>query len=105
MLDGILMLPLLLAFFGLLLLWFLVIVPIQYFTFLVCGSLPRLLLLSPNHIVARQVDGFSFETKQMQRGENVPDGWWDASFAKRPVALTAVFSSLTLLALRSVLTI
>ncbi len=103
LLDAILMLPFLLVLFGLLVLWFLVIVPIQYVLFSVCGSLPRALLQSPNRIVARQLEGFSFQTRQTGKEENVPDGWWDASLERRPVTLTALFSSLVLLALKSVL--
>ncbi len=93
LLDAGLTISCFLGLFGLLLLWFLVIVPIQYFVFLVCGSLPRFLLRSRYRTAAR-IEGFGFQTKLLDKEDTTPEGWWDATFTKRPVALTALFSSL-----------
>lgn len=101
-LDALIMLPLLLAVIVLLCLWLVLIAPMQYFVFLLCGALPRSLLRSPQRVIARRDFG-SYETREIPRAVPVPQGWWDASLASRPVAITAAFSALLMLVLRALL--
>lgn len=102
LMNAVVMLPVLLVLVGLLVLWFLLIVPLQYFAFIVCGALPRTLLHSPDRVIA-QTEGFGFETKVVPKDGPMPEGWWDASFTRKPVAMTAAFSSLLSLALKAFL--
>jgi hypothetical protein len=99
--NTILMLPVLVAFVGLLAFWLLVIAPLQYFVFLLCGAVPRALLHSTERVIARMDGVFSFKAEAIPWDERIPDGWWDASFTRKPVALTATFSALLALAVRT----
>jgi hypothetical protein len=102
LLNVLVMLPVLLVLLGLFAAWFVFIVPLQYFVFIVCGALPRSLLQSPLRVIAR-TEGFGFETRLVATEEPVPTGWWDASFTRKPVAMTAALSSLLLLGVRALL--
>jgi hypothetical protein len=101
--DAVIMIPWLVALLALLTLWIIVIAPLQYFAFLVCGALPRSLRWSPQRVVARTTDPGDFEIEIVRRDAPIAEGWWDASLCRKPVTLTAGLSSLVLLGLRAAL--
>lgn len=85
-----------------LLVWLIVVVPLQYFVYLLCGAPARILNKSRRKTIA-QFKGHKLEVKQVSGDEKIPAGWWDASIADKPVAITGLFSSLFFLLLRSFL--
>lgn len=102
--DALIMLPFLIALIFLIVSWFIVIAPLQYFSFLICGALPRSLLQSPLRVIAH-TSGASYDTKQIPEDAPLPEGWWDASLSRKPVTLTAALSSLLTFGLRAFLEI
>jgi hypothetical protein len=72
LMNALLMLPVLLVLVGLLAAWLLLIAPLQYFVFIICGALPRTLLQSPHRVIAWS-EGFGFETKLIAE-DPVPTG-------------------------------
>jgi len=72
------------------------VAPLQYFIFLFAGAAPRTLgfFASEKHIALLKEDELRIE--RIEKNTNIPEGWWDASFSQKPVAVTAVISSLIL---------
>jgi hypothetical protein len=74
--------------------WLLLIVPAQYFLFLVSGSLSRIALTSSAQISSRIREG---QVELMETGPDVlqkPEGgWWDASMRYKPVTLASAFGA------------
>ena len=102
--DGIAGVFLALAFISLLTLWLIIVAPIQYFVFFLCGSLPRIMHVGPVRYIAK-IDPEGVTVDKIRPKEEIPNGWWDASFGTRPVAFTSLLSSLFLLLLDSILQI
>jgi hypothetical protein len=76
--------------------WFLVIVPLQYFVYLIAGAPGRLFAASDWRVIVRS--GLrNVEFREVNKNDPIPDGWWDASLHNRPVAVTSMFASLLLL--------
>ena len=83
--------------------WLLLIVPAQYFLFLLVGALSRTALTSSAQISARIQSG------HVELAETAPDdrpkpedGWWDASMRHKPITLASALGA-ALLFLLSVL--
>jgi hypothetical protein len=65
--------------FGILvLIWLLVVVPLQYFLFFICGAPARIIMCSE------------------ERPKDSPTGWWNASVMQNPVSITAGFAGMAL---------
>ena len=76
--------------------WFVVIVPLQYFVYLVAGAPGRLFAASDWRVIVHS--GLrNVEFREVHKDDPIPDGWWDASLHNRPVAVTSMFASLLLL--------
>lgn len=71
----------------------LVIGPLQYFVFLLCGSPARLLLRSDLRLISLETNNHT-ELRQIRNGEEVPAGWQDISLRKKPFTLTNVITLL-----------
>src|SRR5204863_5510738 len=54
----------------------LVVAPLQYFVFLLCGAPARLALASDRRVIARE-DNTQVEIKEVHDGEDIPAGWQD----------------------------
>jgi hypothetical protein len=74
--------------------WLVLVVPAQYFLFLLVGALSRVALTSSAQISARIQSG------RVEILENPPaarpkpeDGWWDASMRDKPVTLASAFGA------------
>jgi hypothetical protein len=74
--------------------WLVLIVPAQYFLFLLVGALSRVALTSSAQISARIQSG------RVEILENPPatrpkpeDGWWNASMRDKPVTLASAFGA------------
>lgn len=85
--DLLITIPLVLALAVGLLIWFLTIVPLQYFVYLVCGAPARFFARSSRQAIA-QIDGVRIEVAEIKADEKIPQGWWNASLGQKPVALT-----------------
>ncbi|HCA81863.1 MAG TPA: hypothetical protein DEP53_19195 [Bacteroidetes bacterium] len=79
--------------------WLVVVTPIQYFVFLICGAPARLFSQSTRRAVAR-LEGGWLEITEIDKSEKLTDGWWDASIAGKPVPITNLFASLVFLILK-----
>lgn len=86
----------------LLLLWLVVVVPIQYAVYLVCGAPARLAAESHWRPVARITSDMKLESKEMPLGEQVPEGWWDAGLFSKPVAMTGLIASFVLYVVKAI---
>lgn len=74
--------------------WLLLVMPAQYFLFLVVGSLSRVALTSSAQISARISQSGRVEfTESAPDGRRKPDGWWDASMRDKPVTLASAFGA------------
>ena len=76
-----------------LLMWLFVVVPLQYFVYLICGAPGRLISNSQRQAVAR-LKFSRLDVKEISKADEVSEGWWNASIADKPVAITSLFSSL-----------
>jgi hypothetical protein len=76
-----------------LLVWLVVIAPLQYVAFLVCGARARAALRSSERPIARFVGG-QLETKRIGPRDTVPTDWWDASLGQKPFAFTCLVQGL-----------
>lgn len=91
--DSILAVPFFLILTGVMIIWIVVVVPFQYFVYLICGAPIRFSLLSKRQIIA-QFKERKLEIKEISSDEEVPTGWWSASIIKKPIAVTNLFVSL-----------
>jgi hypothetical protein len=82
------------------LVWVLVVAPAQYFLYLVCGAPGRVFAGSRVRVTARFEGGTRLELREMERGANLPEGWWEAGIANKPVALTGALAALALTIVR-----
>jgi hypothetical protein len=76
-----------------LLAWMVVIAPLQYVAFLVCGASARTAMRSSKRAIARFEAGF-LETRDIGRNEKIPEGWWDTSLGQKPFAFTSLVQGL-----------
>ena len=72
--------------------WLVVIIPFQYFVFLICGSVSRIALNSSTRLVVW------FEDKELKfaehpLGEPIRSDGWDATMRNSPFKLTSAFSA------------
>lgn len=97
--DLFLGLPLTLVLAGILMAWMASIAPLVYFVNLVAGAPIRKFLRAPNQSIGRYKNG-SLEIKTIGKSEEIPAGWNKVGIRENPVAITALFTSLVLLALK-----
>ena len=91
--DTLLSIILILTLTAIMVIWLLVVVPIQYAVYLIIGAPGRFISKSRNLPIARLRDK-RLDVKEISIQEEVPEGWWHASLADKPVAITGLFSSL-----------
>ena len=74
--------------------WLILVVPAQYFLFLLVGALSRIALTSSAQISARIQSG-QVEILERPPGDRLKpeDGWWDASMRDKPVTLASAFGA------------
>jgi hypothetical protein len=74
--------------------WLVLVVPAQYFLFLVVGALSRIALTSTASISARIQSG-QVEFKECPPGSlpKKEDGWWDASMRNKPITMSSAFGA------------
>lgn len=97
--DRLVTIPFMLMLIGIAIIWLVVIVPLQYFMFLICGAPARAFQYSPQQTIAR-LKGSQLEVKEINTNEKVPEGWWSANLSQKPVAITNLFVALFLLILK-----
>ncbi|MDB5801256.1 MAG: hypothetical protein JWL63_2195 [Rhodocyclales bacterium] len=93
LLDYLFGLPLIVAFALGGIAWLLLVAPLQYFVFLICGAPSRLALRSAYRVNARMEDS-KLVYLQQEEPEKVPASFWDASLRDKPVVLAGMFSTL-----------
>jgi hypothetical protein len=94
--EYLLVLPLVLVFLVAALGWLLLIAPIQYFVFLVCGAPSRIATASSLQVFAK-LDGHKLSYGDQSDRDQAPKEWWDASMRSKPVTLANAFSAAALL--------
>jgi hypothetical protein len=75
--------------------WLIFIAPVQYFVFLICGSLARMALSSTYRVHAR-IEGAWLRYEDRKAGDEVMKGGWDASMVDKPVTITNAFAAAVL---------
>jgi hypothetical protein len=100
--DLILTIPFLIVLVGMVVIWIVVIVPLQYFLYLVCGAPARILSQSKQQPIA-QIKGTQLKVSEIGSAEKVPEGWWSASISQKPIAITNLFVSLFFLIFKSLI--
>ncbi len=88
---------------GAILLWVQIVVPVQYFVYLLCGAPGRVFHGSRDRVAARLVHGARLEVLAFGPGEEPQAGWWEAGLGGKPVALTGIVTALFLTILRWIL--
>jgi hypothetical protein len=91
--DLILTILFLLVLVGAMVVWLVVVAPLQYFVFLICGAPARILSQSKRQPIA-QLKGTQLTVNEIGSDEKVPEGWWSTSISQKPVAITNLFASL-----------
>jgi len=71
----------------------LVIGPLQYFVFLICGAPARVVLQSKRRLILRE-NNATTELKEIHDGDDVPADWKDISIQNKPFTLTNVIVAL-----------
>lgn len=79
--------------------WLLVVAPVQYFVYLVCGAPGRVFATSGRRVAARFTSDKRLETRVLPAGEEPGKGWWLSGIAGKPVAATGLLASLLFVAL------
>ncbi|GAB4363441.1 MAG: hypothetical protein Kow0042_01360 [Calditrichia bacterium] len=93
----------LLALFGIFIFaWLLVVVPLQYFVFLIAGAPARLMMNSRVRPVAR-LQGGKIYIDEIDSEKELPGGWWESGIAQKPVSITAAFAGMILWLLKMVM--
>jgi hypothetical protein len=82
--------------------WFVVVVPLQYFVYLVCGGPGRVFSRSTRRAIAR-LEGTRLEVKDTGEVKEIHPGWWDASIGNKPVTTANLLSSLFFLVVGPIL--
>jgi hypothetical protein len=82
------------AFFAFLVFWAIMIVPVQYFLFLVCGAPARKMIHSKVRSISKL--DFPFGVEIIEKGKPIPSGWWDSGFGEKPVTMTAAITGIVL---------
>ncbi|MFO7602715.1 MAG: hypothetical protein R6X06_02755 [Gammaproteobacteria bacterium] len=98
-LDLLLSVPLVLLICVILLIWAVVVVPLQYFIYLLAGAPARLYAQSAWRPVARLRPGGGLVVAEAPKADGPPRGWWDASLFASPVTMTALLSAMLLFVL------
>lgn len=75
------------------LVWFVVVVPVQYGAYLVCGAPIRFMLGSDRVAIARFA-GTQLHANEIDKKETGPEGWENVSISKSPVSMTNVLAAL-----------
>ena len=75
------------------LIWFIIVVPLQYVVYLVCGA-PIRLLRESDWVPITRLAGTQVKTDEISRKETVPAGWENVSITKSPVSMTNVLVAL-----------
>lgn len=75
------------------LVWFVVVVPVQYVVYLVCGA-PIRFMLSSNRIPIARFAGTWLHADEIDKKETEPEGWKNVSITKSPVSMTNVLAAL-----------
>ena len=88
-------LPLILLFVVASFAWLVLVAPLQYFLFLLCGAPSRIALRSHYRLHA-EVDGEIPSFRVLARYEEEPDSGWEASLRDKPVTLANAFGAATL---------
>lgn len=83
------------------LIWVIVVVPLQYFVYLICGAPGRAFFQSDRRPIA-QLRTRKLEVAEISKSEKIPDGWWDAGISDKPVSITNLFQSLFFLILQQI---
>jgi hypothetical protein len=79
--------------------WLLLVMPLQYLTFLICGAPVRAMMRSGVRTIAKH-ENEDYKAKIIRKTEELPEGWWDASFEKKPISLTNLFAAFVFLVLK-----
>jgi hypothetical protein len=72
--------------------WLIVIIPCQYFVFLICGSIPRLALNSSTRLVA-WFDGKQLKYDELPVSTAIRSDGWDATMRDNSFKVTSAFSA------------
>lgn len=94
-LDLVFGLPLIGAFVVASFAWLILIAPLQYFLFLVCGAPSRIALRSRYRLHA-ETEGKILKYRELPPLEPLPETGWDASMRDKPVTLANAFGAAAL---------
>ncbi len=86
-------------FAAVILLWMLLVVPVQYGVYLVCGAPVRLAASAATRPVARLDARRMLASDDIARGAPLPPGAWEAGIDQKPVTTTALIGAAALLLL------
>jgi len=75
------------------LVWFVIVVPVQYAVYLICGAPIRFMLASDRLPIATFA-GTQLLPDEIDRRETVPQGWENVSISKSPVSMTNMLGAL-----------
>jgi hypothetical protein len=75
------------------LLWFVVVVPVQYAVYLTCGA-PIRFMLDSDRVAIATFDGTQLLPDEIHKKDKVPEGWENVSISKNPVSMTNVLAAL-----------
>ena len=99
LLDLLLSIPLVLLLIVFCFVYLLVIVPPQYFVFLLCGAPARIIAKSSRRVAA-QMRGSQVTVEETPAGQAAPEDWWNAGMNQKPVTITTLFSVLFFITLK-----
>ena len=85
--------------------WYILVIPLQYFVFFICGALPRLGTHSSMRIVA-WLTGYRnhiLETAEQSVNDTIPNNGWVATITNKPFKMTGAISAAFLFLLSQLL--
>ena len=99
-LDALITVLLVLVLVVVIFVWVIVVAPLQYFIYLICGAPARFFSGSRRRAIVCLKNGH-VDIAEIGKEDKTPEGWWDASLASKPVAITNLFQALLVLILNA----
>lgn len=90
------------AVMALVMAWLVVVGPLQYFVFLICGAPARVNAENQAQSTHRPVVTPSGSILEVEKDRKIPEGWWESRLDSKPIAVTTLFTALFLFILKSV---
>jgi hypothetical protein len=93
LLETLISVPIVFGLIGLLVAWLVIVAPLQYFIFLICGAPIRIGVFQ---VTERTIVNAMGDVRRFDKDSEIPNGWWEVGFHDKPIAVTNLIAALFL---------